>query len=124
MLRDDISTWFESGDSVSFDRLVHTWTLPDVLRALLSAFPSYPEQGIIADRLACASSLRPVPRPVRTVGTFYYRAHTGGAEHVISQLASMWTAAGYRVVLFTDFPPEASDYPLPEGAMFFRTLSR
>lgn len=117
MLQSQLQAWFESGDAAGFDALAAQYPLPELIHALMALYPGYPEQGILSERLALSRSLRPAPRPVRTVGTFYYRAHTGGAEHVISRLAAMWTAAGYRVVLFTDFPPDPADYPLPEGVV-------
>ena len=98
MLREQLQSWFESGDSGSFDALAARYSLSEVLHTLMALRPSYPDQGAAAERLAGAECLRPVPRPIRTVGTFYYRAHTGGAEHVISQLAAMWASAGQNIV--------------------------
>ena len=88
MLQSQLQAWFESGDAAGFDALAAQYPLPDLIHALMALYPDYPEQGILSERLALSRSLRPAPRPVRTVGTFYYRAHTGGAEHVLSRLAA------------------------------------
>ena len=34
---------------------------------------------------------------------------------VTTKLANLWTAMGYKVVLFTDEPADDGDYPLPAG---------
>ena len=84
--------------------------MPDCL-SILSADPSWSAQVHLAESLA--PSLSCTPRKVRTVGVFYYRLHHGGVEHVLSLLSSLWTEAGFRVVLFTDEAPSSDDYPFP-----------
>lgn len=56
------------------------------------------------------------PHCVKTVGTFYFRMHNGGVERVLSKLASVWKANGWRVVVFTEEINE-QDYALPEGVI-------
>ncbi len=96
-------------DAAAFDDLLQSYRCTD----LMDLYPTYTSQGDLARQIHGAGSLRTSPRPVRTIGTFYYRLNNGGVEHVLSRLIAIWTAAGYRVVLFTDKPPCPEDYPLP-----------
>lgn len=81
--------------------------------ALIDQYTTYSSQADLARIIFNSSSLHTDPKVVKTIGTFYYRMNNGGVEHVLSRLISIWTAAGYRVVLFTDKPPCPEDYPLP-----------
>ena len=63
-----------------------------------------------------AGCLQTKPRSVRTVGTFYLRMYNGGIERVISRLAPIWQANGWRVVVFTE-EINALDYALPDNVI-------
>lgn len=63
-----------------------------------------------------AGFLQVKPRCVKTVGTFYFRMYNGGVERVISKLAPVWQANGWRVVVFTEEINDL-DYALPEGVI-------
>lgn len=54
-------------------------------------------------------------RQVKTIGLCYFRLGIGGAERVVAFLANLWTAMGYRVVLFCDEEPTEEDYEVPES---------
>lgn len=96
-----------------FDLLVECWGA-SAATAALAKLPrdSRPE---IARGLHGARSLAQRPRPLRTIGTYYRRLRNGGLERVISMLIPLWRSLGCNVVLFTDEPPHADDYRLPEG---------
>jgi len=83
--------------------------------ALIDQYTTYSSQADLARKIFDSSLLHTSPKTVQTVGTFYYRLNNGGVEHVLSRLIAFWTAAGYRVVLFTDKPPCPEDYPLPRN---------
>lgn len=51
---------------------------------------------------------------IKVVGTYYHRMDNGGIQRVIAQLVPYWHDLGYKVVVFTDYPPEEYDYDLPE----------
>ena len=80
---------------------------------LIDQYTTYPSQADLARHFAGSPSIKRKPSPVKTIGSFYYRLYNGGVEHVLSRLISLWVAAGYRVVLFTDKPASPDDYPLP-----------
>ena len=54
------------------------------------------------------------PKPIRTVGMYYYKMYNGGVERVIQLLTPILQSAGYNVVVITDEPITDMDYPLPE----------
>ena len=82
---------------------------------LIDHYTTYPSQAALARHFANSPSILRAPAPVKTIGTFYYRLYNGGVEQVLSRLISLWVAAGYRVVLFTDRPASPDDYPVPAG---------
>ncbi|MCR5371802.1 MAG: glycosyltransferase [Clostridium sp.] len=102
-------------DAAAFDELLQSDRCTD----LMDRYPTYTSQGTLARQIFGSGSLQVSPHPVKTIGTFYYRLNNGGVEHVLSRLISLWTAAGYRVVLFTDKPPHPEDYPLPAETVHY-----
>ena len=60
-----------------------------------------------------ASEPAPVPRKVRTIAIFYHRFYAGGIERVISEQFRYFLESGYKVVLITEMPPTAADFPVP-----------
>ncbi len=102
-------------DAAAFDELLQSDRCTD----LMDCYPTYTSQGALARQIFGAGSLQVSPHPVKTIGTFYYRLNNGGVEHVLSRLISLWTAAGYRVVLFTDKSPHPEDYPLPAETVHY-----
>lgn len=82
---------------------------------LMRSHASLADQANLVPSLLDSPDLALTGNPVRTVGVFYYRACNGGAEQVLCHLIRLWCAAGYRVVLLTDFPADPKDYPLPES---------
>lgn len=116
-----------------FDVFLNQAPLSDCSRFLELLLQYYPLQEFIADlveqiythhictptqaieRLRNCKALVPAKRPLRTIGTFYFRMNNGGIERVISLLVPIWIAMGYRVVVITEQPPCEQDYILPEG---------
>lgn len=95
--------------------LLQYWS-PSALAAALS-FCVYHQQIPMDVAIPRCTTLPVVEghHPPRTVGTFYYRLCNGGVERVLSLLIPLWQQQGLRVVLFTNDPPSALDYPLPAG---------
>ncbi|MDR0886287.1 MAG: glycosyltransferase [Clostridiales Family XIII bacterium] len=54
---------------------------------------------------------------VKTVAAYYHRLNNGGAEKVMANLANIWIASGYRVILFTDDEPSDDDYFINKNAV-------
>ncbi|MCR4762130.1 MAG: glycosyltransferase [Lachnospiraceae bacterium] len=52
-----------------------------------------------------------------TIGAYYHRIFSGGAERVLCHLIHLWCQMGYRVILFTEAPPCTDDYDLPESVV-------
>ena len=117
MLGDCIHKWFlfvpAKETAMGFDLLCRAWGADVLVEALIRAF--YDQQGILAEKINRAETLRTAPRPINTIGTFYYRARNGGVERVMTQLIELWAKCGYEVVLFTDEVPDTEDYRLPKG---------
>lgn len=96
------------------DILVRAWSEESVLAELSRRYP-YDTRKIIQD----TDFFRCLPGPkagqVKTVGMYYYSIYNGGVQRIMADLSWILTRQGYRVVLFTDRPPQAEDYRLPEG---------
>ena len=118
--------------SNAFLNRLHEEDCPQALEQLLTQWPSEDAAAALSDSVyrrglcqpdAAAWRCRTIGgsaaagRPIRTVGTFYYRMYNGGVERVISLLAALWQKQGWRVVLFTEEAPNALDYPLPENVI-------
>lgn len=61
------------------------------------------------------------PRPIKTVALRYRGIENGGAQHVVAMLCNRFASftkqgeGAYQVVLITDEPPSARDYPLAQN---------
>ena len=119
-LQDRMENWLRDGTPADFDAIVSDYSLPEAVTELMKRDPSLEAQAEVADRLLGAECLERKPREIKTIGVFYYRAFSGGIERVMARLITLWTEAGYRVVLLTDQPPHPDDYPLPEGVKRFQ----
>ncbi len=80
----------------------------DIIKILARDF--YHDQERIAERLAGSWLAPKLPARNRTVGVYYQRLRSGGAERVMASLTQIWKDAGFAVVLFTDEPPHEDDY--------------
>lgn len=59
---------------------------------------------------------KPLPdRPIRRVAAYYHNVYGGGVQQVTAKLLNVWQQMGLEVTLITSQPPNAVDYPLPEG---------
>ncbi|MDR2156161.1 MAG: glycosyltransferase, partial [Clostridiales Family XIII bacterium] len=93
-----------------FDALVGAWGAVDAVSGLADLLRE--EKKAVADGAFGAKSLESAKRDVRTIATFYYRLRNGGTERIISALTELWLGMGFKVVLFTEEPPHAEDYPV------------
>ena len=82
----------------------------DVIKILAQDF--YNDQERIADRLTGSWLAPTLSARNRTVGVYYQRLRSGGAERVMALLTQVWKEAGFAVVVFTDEPPHADDYTI------------
>ena len=64
-----------------------------------------------------AAEPAPAARKVKTIAIFYHRFYAGGVERVISEQFRYFLSAGYKVVLITEVPPTAQDFPVPPEVM-------
>lgn len=83
----------------------------DALRELLAADVNAAREHELLARLA--SELAPAPRKIKTIAIFYHRFYAGGIERVISEQFRYFLESGYKVVLVTETPPTAADFPVP-----------
>lgn len=74
-------------------------------------------QGYWAKYLGGLAAFQAKPRQVKCIGTFYHRLSNGGAQRVMAMLATLWTEMGYQVIIFTDAPASAQDYPVAKGVI-------
>lgn len=107
----------EITDKKLLDNLISEYPFPDVVEGftdalLISKTLSVPDAAML---LKNADGLKVRKTEVKTVGTFISRIGNGGAERCISLLCKAWTDAGYKVLLFTEEPPNEDDYPVPDG---------
>lgn len=77
---------------------------------------SWIKKAELIGALQYAGFVQVKPRPVKTIGAFYYRMYNGGVERVFSKLVPVWQANGWRVIVFTEEINEL-DYALPEGVI-------
>lgn len=54
-------------------------------------------------------------KEIKTIGIYYYRFYNGGIEHVMSNLAKIFAACGYKVIIITNEEVNELDYELPLG---------
>ena len=116
LLNDCIEKWLYSiDDSVKarcFDDLIAYWHADEVV----AGFARHDEidRYQFAKAIEGSNSIRFRPRPVRTIGTYFYSVTNGGTERVMCKLCSIWIEAGYQVILFTDTEKKDDEYELPE----------
>jgi glycosyltransferase involved in cell wall biosynthesis len=117
LLEDCTATWGEhlavEDRAAGYSLMFAYWDPPEVIAKIAEL--NWAGQGHIARVLKESRSVAWEPREVRVVGTYYHSFENGGAERNLSILIKLWQDLGYRVVLFTDLPPSAHDYDLPEG---------
>lgn len=76
-----------------------------------------------AMEILAASPLSSIVKPqIKTIATYYHRLYQGGAENVMRMLASLWSKAGYRVVVIVDEGARLDEDLLPP-AITVRTIS-
>lgn len=68
-----------------------------------------------AQKLLDCEVMYPAPRKTKRIGTFYHSINNGGAQRVVTSLATQWVNLGYEVVLFTDNAASPDDYPIPDS---------
>lgn len=114
MMNDCIHKWLHYADASqkadTFEILHRAWGTQNIFRHLVEHNNSMEQQAEIADMLVDVSSLRAVPRKVKTIGVFYYRVGNGGLERVAMLLANMWVKMGYNVVFYMDYPVDQDAY--------------
>lgn len=95
----------------SYRTLCERFSVPEVVSCMAQLRWNEPFKALhaIQPRLAF-----PAPAaPVRCIGIYYWRLHTGGLESVTSQLINLWVNMGYEVVLLCEEGPNKADYPIP-----------
>ncbi len=80
---------------------------------LMERYPTLSAQAELADSLRNVHFPPSLREETRTIATFYYCANNGGVEQVLCHLLRLWDAMGYRIILLTDRPATAEDYPMP-----------
>lgn len=107
MMNDCVHKWLHYADKSqkadTFEILRRAWGAQNIFRHLAEHYNGLEQQAEIADMLVNVTSLRAMPRKVKTIGAFYYRLDNGGLERVAVQLANMWVKMGYNVVFYTDY---------------------
>ena len=83
----------------------------DALKELLAVDVNAASEHELLIRLA--SEPVPAPRKVKTIAIFYHRFYAGGIDRVISEQFRYFLESGYKVVLITETPPTAADFPAP-----------
>lgn len=116
-LRNRLAEWLHDVPAAErharFSDIVDEFGVPDVAAEMLSMKSA--NAGRIAKRLSGNPLLAARHGPVRTIGLFVTRLRGGGAERVVSRLSFLFREHGLNVVLFSQEPPHAEDYPLPDG---------
>ena len=83
------------------------------IRSFLVAEPGNSEKAQHEVAELALSWPKPPARPVKTIAIFYHRFYAGGIERVISEQFRYFLESGYKVVLITETPPTAADFPAP-----------
>ena len=96
-----------------FDMLLSYWKPYEVVAAI--ARTRYDQRLTLAKQLIGAETLRYSKRKIKTIATYYHWIVNGGAQRVVCNLCNLWVEMGYRVILYTDYPPDQNDYTLPES---------
>lgn len=103
----------EADKTRCFDMLLSHWKPYEVVSAI--ARTRHHQQYELAKQLIGAETLRHNWRKRKTIATYYHSIVNGGAQRVVCNLCNLWVEMGYRVILYTDYPPDQNDYTLPES---------
>lgn len=96
-----------------YQKMVDDWGVEEIVSQL--AKDSWYEWPKLQQRIIHPTPQRTTGKPVKTIGTFYYRMSNGGIERVLSIMIPIWISAGYQVILITEEPGESTDYKLPSN---------
>jgi len=117
LLHDCVANWSKhlgaDDRAPGFDLMLTYWSTAEVIAKIAELH--WRDDGHVARSLSGSRSIAREPHQVRVVGTYYHRYANGGVQRVMSLLIQLWRDLGYKVVLFTDVPPSADDYDLPDG---------
>lgn len=95
----------------AFEKMCEKWGAPAVIGYL--ADKQVYQAPRWARQLKSANMLKPAPRQVKRIGTYYHSLRNGGAQRVVAELATLWTSMGYEVVIYTDCEASPEDYETP-----------
>ncbi|MBD5104058.1 MAG: glycosyltransferase [Ruminococcaceae bacterium] len=106
--------------AAGLDLFAEYWTRPLDKAWFSSALAEYTwgTQLELADAVSKSEAFSVTKKgtDIQVIGTYYHRMDNGGIQRVIAQLVPYWHELGYKVVIFTDYPPEENDYEIPEYA--------
>ena len=80
----------------------------ELIQSLETKF--FEKPSLVAERFLKTDLAKPIHKPIKTIGTYYFRLHNGGVERVLSLIIPLWVEMGYQVILFTDEPANDLDY--------------
>ena len=87
----------------------------ELLAELGKTFGNAPTPAIIAKLVNFVKTCYPqAPRPIRTIGIYYFHMTIGGVQRVITSQFPIFKELGIKIVFFTDAHPEPNEYPLPD----------
>jgi len=87
----------------------------ELLAELGEKFGNTPSPAVIAKLVNFVKTHYPqTPRPIRTVGIYYWHMTIGGVQRVITSQFPVFKELGVKIVFFTDALPEPGEYPLPD----------
>jgi glycosyltransferase involved in cell wall biosynthesis len=99
-----------SNISVAFTSVLEYFEPLELIQYLAPKF--YEKPSIVAEGLLKSDLTKPIHKPIKTIGTYYFRLKNGGVERILSLIIPLWVEMGYRVVLFTDEPANDMDYTI------------
>ena len=121
-ISDVIYNWLYCGEALdkrlAMNRILENFDQALILSKLLGYY--YSDDKLKKKIIDGCAGIQIDPRcqgRVKTIGTFYFRIGNGGVERTVAKLVSIWTASGYRVVLFTDEVPSPTDYTYPDSVI-------
>lgn len=87
----------------------------ELLAELGKTFGNTPTPAIIAKLVNFVKTCYPqAPRPIRTIGIYYFHMTIGGVQRVITSQFPIFKELGVKIIFFTDALPEPGEYPLPD----------
>ena len=102
----------------ALERMLQLWPAEETIAGLSDA--AWFEEADCIEAFAASPALSCTPRQIRTVATYHYHMHIGGAEWVAASLARMWHEMGFRIVFFADEPQNQCAYDLPEDVIWIQ----